>query len=117
MQTIDRASQLILEVTEVNLAILESNPPKLLIVAMGTVPSAGWSNPQLIPYAYIQAPPDGIYDFNFVATPPQELSAQVITPISVEYVLPAGGIAGVRIHASLNEKEILLNEVPCDSIR
>jgi hypothetical protein len=44
------------------------------ITASGTVPSAGWSNPQLAPYTYVQAPPDGIYDFDFVATPPKEFT-------------------------------------------
>jgi hypothetical protein len=109
--------QLVLEVTEVNLAILESFPPQLQITAFGTVPTTGWTNPQLIPYTYIQAPPDGIYDFDFVATPPKDVAAQVISPIRVRVVVPSEGIKGVRIHASTNEKVALLKPepVPCQA--
>jgi hypothetical protein len=109
--------QLVLEVTEVNLAILESFPLQLQITAFGTVPTTGWTNPQLIPYTYIQAPPDGIYDFDFVATPPKDISAQVISPIRVRAVVPAEGIKGIRVHASTNEKVALLQPetVPCSA--
>jgi hypothetical protein len=99
----------ILEVTEIKLALLESYPPQLQILATGTVPSTGWSNPQLVPYTYIQAPPDGIYDFDFVATPPTEIVAQVITPICVKYEWYAQGVKGVRLHASTNSQVALLN--------
>jgi hypothetical protein len=107
--------QLILEVTEIELSVLESFPPQLQVTAFGTVPSAGWKNPQLIPYTYIQAPPDGIYDFDFVATPPQGVVAQVISPIRVRTTFPAEGVKGVRIHASSNNKVALLESemVPC----
>ncbi len=107
--------QSILEITEVNLGVLKSFPSQLDIVALGTVSSAGWSNPQLVPYTYVQAPPDGIYDFDFVATPPQEKAAQVITPIRVKYVWKAfpRDLKGVRVHASTNSKVALLHaEVP-----
>jgi hypothetical protein len=102
------AAQLVLEVTEVDLAILESNPPQLQIAAKGNVSTPGWSNPKLVPYVYIQAPPDGIYDFDFVAIPPSNIVPQVITPISVTLVQLAEGARGVRIHASTNSKEALL---------
>jgi hypothetical protein len=107
--------QKILEITELNVSILESFPPQLKVLAKGTVPSAGWTNPQLIPYVYIQAPPDGIYDFDFVATPPKGVAAQVVSPIRVSATLPGQGVKGIRVHASLNAKEILLNteESPC----
>ncbi|WP_277878059.1 hypothetical protein [Leptolyngbya sp. FACHB-261] len=32
---------------------------------------------------YVRAPPDGIYSFDLVATPPEDISAQVISPIQV----------------------------------
>ncbi len=102
------AAQLILEVTAVDLAILESNPPQLQIAAQGNVSTPGWFNPQLVPYVYIQAPPDGIFDFDFVATPPSNIVPQVITPISVTLVQLAEGVRGVRIHTSTNSQEALL---------
>jgi hypothetical protein len=99
-------------VDNVEMAILKSNPPKLSIKASGRVSTAGWSAPELVPYVYVQAPPDGIYDFGFVAQPPppERIVAQVVSPISPSLVLekmPAG-LLGVRIHAASNIKEALL---------
>jgi hypothetical protein len=115
MEAMPEPMQKILEITELNVSILESFPPQLKVLAKGTVPTTGWSNPQLIPYVYVQAPPDGIYDFDFVATPPKDIAAQVISPIRVSATLPGQGVKGIRIHASTNFKEFLLNleESPC----
>jgi hypothetical protein len=99
------------EVTEVHLAVLESFPPKLRITAAGTVPTGGWSNPALQPYIHIQPPPDGIYDFDFVADPPTGPAPQVISPIQATYTWEAlpEGVKGVRVHASQNAKTVLLD--------
>lgn len=108
-------TQIVLEVTEINLRIFESFPPKLQVTVFGTVPSTGWTNPQLVPYTYVQAPPDGIYDFDFMAIPPKDIVAQVISPIRARTEFFAEGVKGIRVHASLNSKVVLLNpvEVPC----
>ena len=101
----------ILEITEVRLAVLESSPPQLQINASGTVPTAGWSNPRLEPHIHVHVPPDGIYGFDFVADPPKEVTAQVISSIEVTDVwenLPEG-VKGVRVHASRNSKTALLD--------
>ena len=102
----------ILEVAEIELAVLESFPPKLRITASGTVPTGGWSNPKLDPYIYIQAPPDGIYDFNFVADPPEGVATQVISPIEAAFIMEnlTSDVKGVRIHASQNSKTALLDD-------
>jgi hypothetical protein len=123
IQPLDRQNvqpmQKILEITELNVRVLESFPPQLKVLVQGTVSSTGWSNPQMIPYTYIQAPPDGIYDFDFVATPPKGMTAQVISPIRVSATLPGQDVKGIRVHASLNFKELLLNleESPCAEIQ
>jgi len=100
------------DVKDVKLSILKTSPPKLSIVAQGSVPSGGWSDPHLIPYLYIQAPPDGIYDFDFVATPPDGLATQAFEEIEVNHILEsiADGLKGVRIHASQNAIVSLLND-------
>ena len=102
----------ILEVAEIELAVLESFPPKLRITASGTVPTGGWSNPKLDPYIYIQAPPNGIYDFNFVADPPEGVATQVISPIEAIFIMEnfTSDVKGVRIHASQNSKTALLDD-------
>jgi len=102
--------QKILEIINVHISVLESFPPQLRIVASGNVPTARWSDPRLVPYIYIQPPPDGIYDFDFVADPPEGIAAEVISPIDAIYAWKSfpEGLKGVRIHASQNSKTSLL---------
>ncbi|ARO87885.1 hypothetical protein EBAPG3_008955 [Nitrosospira lacus] len=100
------------EVTEVRLAVLESFPPKLQITSAGNVPTGGWSNPRLSPLVNIQAPPDGIYDFDFAADPPASPATQVISPIHAVYVwdsFPAG-VKGVRVNAAQNSVTAWLDD-------
>jgi len=98
-------------VKSVSLATLRSNPPKLSISAKGSVPSGGWSDAILIPYTYIQAPPDGIYDFDFVAAPPNGPATQAFADIEANLTLEtiADELKGVRVHASQNNVVSLLN--------
>ena len=99
-------------VKKVEVALLKSNPPKLSIKAEGEVPTGGWSAGELVAWVYVQPPPDGIYDFDFVAEPPPAGSVvtQAFTPISAEKVLETipKGLRGVRIHAASNKREALL---------
>jgi len=100
----------VLEVLDVELFVLENHPPKLRITASGNIPGEGWTNPRLEPFAFIQPPPDGIYDFDFVADPPEGPATDAITPIGVVHLwepLPPG-VKGVRIHAKHNSKKALL---------
>ena len=99
------------EVVEMKLAVLESFPPKLQIAASGTVPTGGWSNPELTPFINIQAPPDGIYDFDFRADPPEGFAAEVISPIHADYVWDnfPKELKGVRVNASQNLQTALLD--------
>jgi hypothetical protein len=101
----------ILEVTEVKLGILESFPPQLSISASGLASTPGWSNPELKPHVFIQPPPDGIYDFDFVADRPTEIVPQHVVPIEAGFVMRTfpETLKGVRIHASQNSKTALLN--------
>lgn len=99
-------------VQKVEVALMKSNPPKLNIKADGEVPTGGWSAGELTAWVYVQPPPDGIYDFDFVAEPPPAGSVvtQAFTPISAEKVLDAvpKGFRGVRVHAASNQIETLL---------
>lgn len=103
------------EVSQVYLSILI--PPQLEIKVLGTVPSADWSNPQLVPFSNGQTPSDGIYDFDFVATPPQN-GAAVVSPITAQYGWKAfpEDLTGIRIHGATNFREVLLfppsDEIP-----
>lgn len=74
--------------------------------------STGWTDPQLIPYIYIQPPPDGIYDFDFVAKPPSGISQPVLTDIRASHIVFPfpDDLKGVRVHASNNSVERRLDE-------
>jgi hypothetical protein len=94
-------------VKDAQITINKRLPPQVSIIAEGVVRTTGWTRGRLIPYVYIQPPPDGIYDFDFVATPPDGPSGDALTPItSEEYTMPAPkGFRGIRIHAETNKME------------
>ena len=96
----------VMEVTEVVLTPLKEQSGGLEIVARGNVPTAGWENPHLRPRLYDYMPPDGIFDYDFLATPPDGPAPDVITPVKATFPLKALpiGMKGVRIHAKRNKK-------------
>ncbi|AFZ31683.1 hypothetical protein Glo7428_3197 [Gloeocapsa sp. PCC 7428] len=100
----------VLEVQEIKLAILESFPPQLSITAIGTVPTQGWKNAELIPYVYIQPPIDGIYEFDFVAEPPEGIVAPALASIQANFRLETipTNLRGVKVYASSNSQVALL---------
>jgi hypothetical protein len=104
----------ILRIDRLTVALLKSNPPQLSITVQGTVPTPGWSQPELVPYVYVMPPIDGILDFDFIAKPPTNVVSQVLTPIAFTHIEknPPSWVRGVRVHASLNSKEALIGEVP-----
>jgi myo-inositol-hexaphosphate 3-phosphohydrolase len=101
----------VLEVVSVDLNILKSDPPMLSIVAFGKVTTGGWTDGQLVPYIYIAPPANGLYEFDFVATPPTGPATTVISPISASYVWEnfPGDMKGVTIYASTNEVSEILD--------
>ena len=115
-------SSRIYSITSVNLTLIKTKPPSLQVTAAGQAASSGWSNPNLAPFVYIQPPPDGIQDYDFVATPPKpgDIVLPVLTPIQAETVIPEIDIdnywgrgkplVGVRCHAVANNKTALLAE-------
>ena len=80
---------------------------KVLIVinADGMTRTNGWRNPRLVPVKYVQPPPDGIWDFQFVADPPGAAS-DVITAVHATYdwSSPPISVKGVRIVSETNQK-------------
>ncbi|KPJ93033.1 MAG: hypothetical protein AMJ55_08860 [Gammaproteobacteria bacterium SG8_15] len=98
------------EITDVQLTLSKSNPPQLDIAVKGNVTSSGWTKPELTPFVYVTPPQDGIYDYDFQAVPPAGPAATVITPIEAGYSLNPlpDNLKGVRIHASQNKMEAML---------
>jgi hypothetical protein len=104
----------IYDVQSVVIKILRSNPPQIVVLASGRASSSGWTNPTLGAWYYIDAPKDGIQDFDFTADQPTGISLPVLTPMSADAVVtrdPANywgkgkPLAGVRIHARTNAIE------------
>jgi hypothetical protein len=75
-----------------------------IITAIGKVPTTGWTQPHLQPYIYIQPPPDGIWDFVFLARPPAGPAGDVVLPIAATFAWKRGSyqLKGVRVHSAHN---------------
>lgn len=97
----DASPRRVMQVATADLARLKGDPRRLTLTAVGTVPTLGWSDARLVPHVYVQAPPDGIWGFDFVARPPSGPAGQAIDKISACTTLrPGPDFAGVRIHAA-----------------
>jgi hypothetical protein len=99
--------QLVLAIMAIETVREEGVSPQVQSTVYGTVPSTGWVQPRLAPYTYVQAPPDGLYEFDFVAFPPQGGAAKVMTPIRATVMWPQGA-RGIRVYASTNAQESVL---------
>ena len=90
----------VLEIRDVEVTVHSDG--RLDVRARATVPSLGWSAPELVPYSTAVAPRDGIYDLDFLADAPHG-SASVLDVLAadVSLILPST-TKGIRVHASVN---------------
>jgi len=96
----------------VDIAPLKVDRKRATLSALGTVSSAGWSDPQLSPHVYVMPPADGIWGVEFVARPPDGPAASVVTDIAASMSLSSlEGIAGFRIHARDSSLTIQIPEL------
>lgn len=73
----------------------------IYVGAAGHVPTAGWSDPRLSPRFYLVQPKDGVWDFDFYASPPAGLAAEIQLPIAASYQGRAPNwVTAVKIHAA-----------------
>jgi hypothetical protein len=82
--------------------------PKIDIVRVtGLASSAGWSNPELVPFFYGK-PTDDVLDLQLIATSPeQSQKAEGFVPVTADFTLEAGHpFKGVRVRAYGNALEI-----------
>jgi hypothetical protein len=70
----------IFSLTSVMIHIQKSNPPKALIIVLGTVTTNGWSAPELRTTGP-ELSADGILDLEFVAEPPP--AGSIILPMTI----------------------------------
>ena len=110
--------KLVMKVNAASVMVVKS-PRGLRLCAVGTVPTAGWTKPTLKPVVYVQAPPDGIYDFDFEATPPSGIVIQRLTMVRAFKVWPNApkSVKGVRIHGAKNAVVAMLGPLPTTCLR
>jgi len=71
----------------------------VFVTATGEVPTSGWSAARLAPRFYVQPPPDGVWDFDFLADTPQEMVLQIHLSVTAQTNLGAPDwLRGIRIH-------------------
>jgi hypothetical protein len=97
------AKAVIMRVDAVRLWITRA-APRMHIEASGTVNTGGWTHPELSPVDHGQAPSDGVYEFAFVAEPPQGPATQALSPIAATYTAenPPADLKAIRVIASEN---------------
>ena len=115
----DPALVVLTSVEDVTASISKSDPPTVTITVNASAPTPNYSELQLTPR--MGDPKDLIFAFDAKGRPPQDLSTQVITPVSftVEYTdAPIAMVGVVEVNAQGNCKAFSLTEnkaVACTS--
>ena len=113
-------SKHIMSVASVDISLMKSLPPILVIMSTGFVSTSGWQNGRLEPRFYIDFPADGIQDFDFVADPPEGMTLMVISGIAanpIEWENPPESLKGVRIHSQSNFVEAKIGSAKSFSLK
>ena len=106
-------------VEDVTAAINKSDPPTVTITVNASAPTPNYSELRLTPR--MGDPKDLIFAFDAKGRPPQDLTTQVITPVSftVEYTdAPIAKVGVIEVNAQGNCKAFSLTEnkaVACTS--
>ena len=102
-----KSGALILQVDAIDLLVMESYPVQRVIVAEGTVPSGGWTAPRLMPRRQGALTVDGIFEADFMATPPEGPAIAVLSPIDVRHKLDPypENLRGIRIFAKIQQQD------------
>jgi hypothetical protein len=97
----------LLYVTSVEVVRTAADPKLDIVRVTGVAASAGWNNPQLVPFFYGK-PADDILDLQFIAdSPEQSQKADGFVPIGAIFTLEAGHpFKGVRVRAGANALEL-----------
>ena len=101
----DPALGVLTSVESVSVAISKADPPTVTITVSATAPTPGYSELQLT--SRIGDPKDLIFAFDAKGRPPQDLTIQVITPVSItaEYTeAPIESLGVVEVYGQTNCK-------------
>jgi hypothetical protein len=97
----------LLYVTSVEVVRTAADPKLDIIRVTGLAASAGWNNPQLVPFFYGK-PADDVLDLQFIGdSPDQSQKADGFVPVGAVFTLDAGHpFKGVRVRAGANALEL-----------
>jgi hypothetical protein len=107
----DPALVQLVSVDDVSVVINKTNPPIVVITVNGQAPTPNYTELQLTPR--IGDPKDLIFAFDAKGRPPQDMTIQVVTPVSftVEYVdAPTDKIGVVEVNGMENCKAFSVTE-------
>jgi hypothetical protein len=98
-------SQKVLSVSQVELSVLESNPPILVVRVTGEVPTPGWTQFALARRVPIVPPADGIYEADAYGEPPSGAEPEVVTAFTFadQWKDFPSDLKGVRIWSATND--------------
>ena len=97
----------VLYVTGVEVLHATLDPKEVIVHVTGVASSAGWTDPELVPFFYGK-PTDDILDLQFIANSPQQSQkAEGFVPISATFQLEGDNpFKGVRVRAYGNALEL-----------
>ena len=106
-------------IEKLDLVLEKSLPPNLIVTAVGTVNSGGWSNFSLSQVEYLTPPKDGVQEYAFIGDPPSGIATQALESNKqafariervdqANYWGPGLPIKGVRVTTSSNKMEATL---------
>lgn len=97
----------VLYVTGVEVLHATLDPKEVIVHVTGVASSAGWTDPELVPFFYGK-PTDDILDLQFIANSPQQSQkAEGFVPISATFALEGDNpFKGVRVRAYGNALEL-----------
>ncbi|PHS05080.1 MAG: hypothetical protein COA78_15690 [Blastopirellula sp.] len=95
------------QILSVTYHIEKKNPPNLIVIATGQVPTSGYKNAILTKVEYVMPPADGIQDYYLTATPPSGISNPVLSKVKAQnkwdgYTDDAPWLKGIRVHGTGN---------------
>lgn len=101
----------VISVVKVNFSTIDKSGKKILFAyAEGKGCSSGWTKGRLVPPGGLkEIPSDGIINFDFIASVPNSYELNILSPISgTGCILIPEWLKGIRVHAAMNEIEVLL---------
>jgi len=104
--TVRQTEARVLTIESLRLSFNKKLPPELIVEAEG-VCRTPWTGARLAQYIYVQPPPDGVQEYDFVATPPDGPVPDVLTQVAASDTIEnvPSWLRGVRVYAEMNQKE------------